>query len=115
MNANEVVLWLAVAAIAYLLGEGRINLRRAHETVHPTDQGASIPNQDAETACRVYRRHTLDRLIQRYNLEELQQLAFDVGLRHDNIAGGTTQTYAMELLEHCERRGMLQYLLAAMR
>ena len=116
MSANEIALWLLVAAIAFLVGQGRINLRGASATVDATSNaGLDAWHRDETEMVRIYRRHTLGRLVKCYNLEELQTLAFDVGLRHDEIAGDTPNTYAMELLEYCERRGILQYLLAGMR
>lgn len=116
MNANEIAIWLLVATLAFLIGQGRINLRGAPATVDATsDAQLDAWQRDDREMVRIYRRHTLARLVKCYNLEELQTLAFDIGLKHDQISGDTTNTYAMELLEYCERRGMLQYLLAGMR
>jgi hypothetical protein len=116
VNADNFVLWLLVAAVAFLVGQGRINLRGAPAVVDDTSSaGLDAWRRDDAEIVRIYRRHTLGRLVQCYNLEELQTLAFDIGLRHDQIGGDTPNTYAMELLEYVERRGMLQYLLAQMR
>ena len=116
MNANEVVVWVLVATVAFLIGQGRINLRGAPAVVDDTSSaGLDAWRRDDAEMVRIYRRHTLGRLVKCYNLEELQTLAFDIGLKHDQIGGDTPNTYAMELLEYCERRGMLHYLLAGMR
>ena len=116
MNANEVLLWLLVAALAFLIGQGRISLRGAPAL---SDSAPDVPpgvwSREAADLLRSYRRHTLTRLATCYNLDELRTLAFDVGLKHDEIAGDTPSTYARELLEYVEGRGMLQYLLAGMR
>ena len=116
MNVNEVVVWLLVAAFAFLIGQGRISLRGAPavENTTPDDQLGAW-NRDAVDLVRIYRRHTLARLVKCYNLDELRTLAFDAGLKHDEIGGDTPNTYAIELLEYVERRGMLHYLLAGMR
>ena len=116
MNANEVITWAVVALIAFLIGQGRIKLRGAPEAIDATsDAQLDAWQRDDREMVRIYRRHTLARLVKCYNMEELRTLAFDIGLRHDQIGGDTPNTYAMELLEFCERRGMLQYLLAGMR
>jgi hypothetical protein len=116
MSANEIILWVLVAAVAFLVGQGRITLRGAPATVDAQpDEPLGAWNREDADLVRIYRRHTLVRLTKCYNLDELRTLAFDIGLKHDQISGDTPNVYAMELLEYCERRGMLQYLLAGMR
>ena len=116
MNANEVVLWLVVAALAFLIGQGRITLRGASQASDPMpDAPLDVWRRNVQELVRIYRRHTLQKLVECYSMEELRTLAFDIGLQHEQIAGDTPNVYAMELLEYCERRGMLQYLLAGMR
>jgi hypothetical protein len=114
MDANNVILWVLVATVAFLVGQGRITARGTPTTVD-ADELRGVWNRDDTDLVRIYRRHTLARLTRCYNLEELQTLAFDIGLKHDQISGDTPNVYAMELLECCERRGMLHYLLAGMR
>lgn len=117
MNVTEVMVWVLVAAVAFLVGQGRIGLRGAQAATvdAASDAGLDAWRRDDVEMVRIYRRHTLGRLVKCYNMEELRTLAFDIGLKHDQIGGDTPNTYAMELLEYCERRGMLQYLLAGMR
>ena len=115
MNANEIAIWLFIALLAFLVGQGRINLRPAQIFDTAVDDQFATWHQDDLQILRLYRRHTMQRLITCYNMDELRTLAFDIGLQHEQIAGDTLNTYAMELLEYCERRGMLQYLLAGMR
>lgn len=116
MTVNEVVLWVMVAALAFVIGQGRIQLRSAREIVDgASDLRLDTWANDSGQIVRIYRKHTMQRLVTCYNLDELRTLAFDIGLNHEQISGDTINTYAMELLEYCERRGMLQYLLAGMR
>lgn len=113
MNANEIVLWLAVALLAFVIGHARIT----RQPLAVADQnygygGLSIGEQHI---VRIYRTHTLERLVNLYNMEELRTLSFDIGLVHEEIPGDTLSQYARELIAYCERRGMLRELLTEMR
>jgi len=116
VSVNDVVLWLVVAAVAFLVGQGRIALRGAPVLSDRSPDAAPDAWQyDEADVVRVYRRHTLRRLVTCYNMDELRTLAFDIGLQHEQIGGDTLSAYAMELLEYCERRGKLALLLTGMR
>lgn len=51
-------------------------------------------------------------LIDKYfNLEELIQLCFDLGIDYENLSGSHKRTRAQSLVSQCNRRGMLSLLL----
>lgn len=50
-------------------------------------------------------------LVQRFNLEELKDLAFDLCLSYDLIPHETVSQFSRELLMYCERRGQLSCLI----
>jgi hypothetical protein len=55
---------------------------------------------------------TLRRNIEEYfNLEELQDLTFELGIRFENIAGDTLRTKTRELVIYCDRNGLVEQLL----
>lgn len=50
-----------------------------------------------------------------FNLEELQSLAFEVGLTWDNVAGATLDTRAISLIQSMSETGRIDVLVAALR
>ena len=118
MNANEYRVWLVVAVLAFLIGQGRIRHQCAPASRSMRTRMRELRAPGSATTqyiVRIYRAHTLERLTKFYNMEELRTLSFDIGLLHEEIAGDTLSEYAMELLAYCERRGLLRELLAGMR
>ncbi|MCU0502859.1 MAG: hypothetical protein MUC51_14045 [Anaerolineae bacterium] len=115
MNANDLILWLVVAAVAFLVGQSRI-ARLPQPLLDPISQDTFDQwRRNDGSLVRVYRRGIHDRLVRHYNMEELRGLAFDVGLDHECIKGDTLDEYARELLAFCERRGFLANLLDTVR
>ncbi len=53
------------------------------------------------------------KLIKQFNLSELRNLAFDLGIDHEELSGSSKSDEARELIAHCQRRGSLPTLLAA--
>lgn len=53
-----------------------------------------------------------DLLAQHFNLEELKQLCFDLGVDYDNLGGETKDNKTQSLLQHALRHGRLQTLQA---
>lgn len=51
-----------------------------------------------------------DILVEHFNSSELHNLCFDLGIRHESIAGNTIEDKARELIEYCFRRGKLEEL-----
>ncbi len=45
-----------------------------------------------------------------FTLEELKDLAFDLGVDHQIFSHGTKRTFSCELIAHCERRDLLHLL-----
>ncbi len=55
---------------------------------------------------------TLRRNIEEFfNLEELQDLTFELGVRYENIAGNTLRAKTRELVIYCDRNGLVEKLL----
>lgn len=116
MNANDIVLWLVVAAVAFLVGQGR--LRGAQPLLDPVSQDTLDAWRHSDgSIIRVYRRGLHARLERRYNIDELHALAFDMGLQPEQIGGdgATLSEYIIDLISYCERRGCLPSLLEMMR
>jgi hypothetical protein len=116
MNANDLILWLVVAAVAFLVGQSRI-ARSPQPILDSISQDTFDQwRKNDDSLVRIYRRGIHARLVRCYNIEELRTMAFDLGLNHDNIRGATLDEYAMELLTVCERRvGALGALLEDLR
>ena len=58
---------------------------------------------------------TLRRNIEAYfNLEELEDLTFELGIRYENIAGETLRTKTRELVIYCDRNGLVESLLTTL-
>jgi hypothetical protein len=51
-------------------------------------------------------------LVERFSMEELKALAFDLGVDHDALPHATTTEFSMALIEYFEHRGNLDCLLA---
>ena len=68
-----------------------------------------------EQYLRLYRQYVLERLGRCYNLSELRTLTFNLGLDYEDFPHETMSEFTFELLTLCERRGMLDALLGAMR
>lgn len=50
-------------------------------------------------------------LVKSFSLEEIDLVAFDVGVDPDSIGGKTKQTRAMNLVRYCERAGLISQLI----
>lgn len=116
MNANDLILWLVVAAVAFLVGQRRIE-RLPQPLLDPISQDTFEQwRRNDDSLLRIYRRAMHARLVRCYNIEELRVVAFELGINHDNVRGATLDEYAMELLTMCERRvGVLGTLLENLR
>jgi hypothetical protein len=53
-------------------------------------------------------------LEQQYNLEEMKNLAFDLGIDYNRLPHETTVELSRELLSYCERMGLERNLVAKM-
>jgi hypothetical protein len=115
MSANDVAIWLLVAIVAFLAGQGRIFIRSQPILDPISEERLDLWRQGDQQIARVYRKHILKRLTTCYDMAELRVLAFDTGVAHEEIAGETVSEYAMEMLSYCERKGMLAQLLDGMR
>ncbi len=62
----------------------------------------------ARTAVRAQLQHLMH---QAFSLEELNILAFKIGVTADDLRGETLAARVQELVLHCERRGMVNLLL----
>lgn len=62
----------------------------------------------ARTAVRAQLQHLLH---QAFSLEEVNLLAFRIGVTADDLRGETLAARVQELVLHCERRGMVNFLL----
>jgi len=51
-----------------------------------------------------------DHVVDAFDIEELNGLMFELGIRRDEIDGGTIGTRAESLLDYCRRRGRLAEL-----
>lgn len=54
-------------------------------------------------------------LTQRFNMDELKGLAFDIGVSWDDLKGESAPAKAIELIGACNRRGMTDKLIEAVR
>lgn len=55
--------------------------------------------------------HLRTQLAQRFNLDELQTLCFDLDVNYDNLSGDTLDAKARELIKFCDRHGLLANLI----
>ncbi|MCB8945303.1 MAG: hypothetical protein H6658_16270 [Ardenticatenaceae bacterium] len=49
-----------------------------------------------------------------FNLEELQDLTFEIGIRYENIAGDTLRAKTRELVIYCDRNSLIELLLTTL-
>jgi hypothetical protein len=54
-------------------------------------------------------------LVDKFSLDEIEQLAFQIKIDFDQIAGNTKQSKARELVQYLERRSRLGELVNAIR
>jgi len=117
VTANDFVLWALVAVVAFWIGQNRVTSRPdpapildsiSNERLHQWRNGD-------ERHLRVYRQYIIQRMHQCYNLQELRSLTFEIGLDYEDLPHETMSEFTFELLTLCERRGMLDALLGAMR
>jgi Effector-associated domain 7 len=69
--------------------------------------GASATSVDPREVVRV--------LVDKFSLDEIEQLAFQIKIDFDQIAGNTKQSKARELVQYLERRSRLGELVNAIR
>lgn len=115
MNANDVVLWILVAVVAFILGSGQ---RGAITGTHAQIELPVIRRAAQEDArLLAYRTWVVGLLERFFSLEDLRTLAFDVGIEWDELpeAESGKPSRARELLVYCERRGMVGALLDGLR
>lgn len=119
MDANDIVLWALVAVVAFWIGQNRMGTG-SRPPMQPildpiTTERLDLWRNGDERHLRVYRQYVLRRLNECYNLAELRTLTFNLGLDHEEFPHETMSEFTFELLTLCERRHMLDALLAAMR
>ena len=74
------------------------------------------PPVPAPVALPPFNRPALRQILSsRYNLDELDILAFDLDINSDEIKGDTLSSKAIALISHCERNNLLQALSDAIR
>jgi hypothetical protein len=104
VSANDIVLWIVVAVVAFLAGQSRDKLALPF--------GANV-NDDGRLVA--YRRW-LSRFIERsYGIDEINVIAFDIGINCEQISGDTIGERAREFVIHCERGGMIPQMLDALK
>ncbi len=52
-----------------------------------------------------------NKIIEKFNLAEINDLCFELNIQHDNVPGSTRDEKARELVEYCNRHGLLPSLL----
>jgi hypothetical protein len=52
-------------------------------------------------------------IVQRFNEGEINELAFGLGIEHENLSGETRAALALSLIDYCTRHDLLQELVAA--
>lgn len=105
LGASDLALWLLVAMVAFLLGQGRV---RGLPLV-------AAPAGEVDPRLVQYRGWCLAVVERHYNLDELATLAFDVGVNWELISGETLSERGRELILYCERVGALRRLLDGLR
>lgn len=109
MSANEFMLWVVVAVVAFLVGQGRLGAPLA-----VAGYGAAGAYRGADQMLMAYRRWVLQLMERSFTLDELHTLAFDLGINWDQIGGETIGERGRELIVHCERAGHVAEMLDAM-
>lgn len=110
MSASDIMLWVTVAVVAFLVGQNRTGaaqVRNFWRTPH------AYEGDDAEAILTAYRRWLLRFIERSYSLEELRTLAFDLGIGWDRIGGNTIDERGREMIIYCERNGMIGQMLDA--
>lgn len=51
------------------------------------------------------------KLAKHFSIEEIDLLGYDIGIDHEEIKGDVKSERAMNLIEYCERRGILYQLI----
>lgn len=111
MNANDIVLWVVVACVAFLMGNNRsAGIAFGRLPVHNEK-----PVVDDNTALVSYRTWVLRFLMRSYSIEEINTLAFELGINHEQIIGETIGARGREFILYCERDGLIPQMLDALR
>jgi hypothetical protein len=53
----------------------------------------------------------LEKLVQAFNLEEIRELCLDLSINYEELSGDNLRVKSRELIEYCQRRGLLSNLL----
>jgi hypothetical protein len=113
VNANDIVLWVVVACVAFLIG----NNRAAGLTFGPesgrTDRMFALSGEDIRLVS--YRRWLAKFIERSYGMDEINILAFDMGINYEQLSGDTIGERAREFVIHCERGGMIPQMLDALK
>lgn len=111
MSANDVTLWIVVAVVAFLVGQSRTGATFAPDF----GRVASAAGRGGEDVRLVAYRRWLAKFIERsYGLDELNIMAFDMGINYEQLSGDTIGERAREFVIHCERGGMIPQMFDAL-
>lgn len=104
---TERVVYLELALSEYQIGTARLLGQLTARNITPVWQPQKDIEIVAETGVRL--NHLL---AEQFNMEELNNLAFDIGIKPESFSGNTIEARALSLVEYAVRRGKLPDLLA---
>ena len=113
MNANDIVLWVVVACVAFLIGNNRSAGSVFGPELGRTDRMFALNGDDIRLVS--YRRWLAKFIERSYSIDEINTLAFDMGINYEQLSGDTIGERAREFVIHCERGGMIPPMLDALK
>lgn len=112
MNANDIVLWVVVACVAFLIGQNQN--RTAREMVGERPGGSRTDEDANDLALVSYRTWVLRFITRSYSIDEINTLAFELGINHEQIIGESIGARGREFILYCERDGLIPQMLNAL-
>lgn len=109
MNANDVTLWIVVAVVAFLVGQNR----STGNAVFGADR--TIRRDGDDVRLIAYRRWLVRFIESHYGLDEINIMAFDMGINYEQLSGDTIGERTREFVIHCERGGLISQMLDALK
>lgn len=111
MNANDIVLWVVVACVAFLIGQNRST---GMPFSKPLVSSEELAVDDGKVLV-FYRMWVLRFITRSYSIEEINTLAFELGINHEQIIGETIAARGREFILYCERDGLIPQMLDALK
>jgi hypothetical protein len=107
VDANDVLLWLLVAVVAFLLGQSRGAIPGAVRHAELPSSSYAARDDDRLLAYRAWVQGQLERW---FTVDDLRNISMELGMPWESF-GGVEEGLVPAMLEYCERRRMIGRLL----